>query len=448
MSRLIVQHFRCPDRYAVVAPEHDFLQHLMRGVFEPYLQFVCPGDEVPSTANGEGACRLLRKLEEAIQGLRYERYVSDRDNNVLRSRIASVYYFCRPLLSRAIRQYFQRAYLRDWNTLTMPRWPVDTTVDDLLARLLLGIIRAERAPKPIPFVWFWPEGASSCAIMTHDVETQAGLRHCPALMDLDAAFGMPAAYQIVPEDRYHVPSSFIEEIRGRGFEVNIQDLNHDGLLFRNESEFHRRAKKINAYAKKWAAHGFRSGALYRNSDWLKALQFDYDMSVPNVAHLDPQRGGCCTVFPYFIDEILELPLTTTQDYSLFHILNQYSLGLWKQQIDLIRHKHGLISFITHPDYLTSAAAQSVYRRLLSHLAELREYARVWITSAGELNDWWRQRAQLRIVEDATHLRIEGRGSERARIAYAEEYGGQLVFRVGDQELWAEQSADVSVSVKS
>ena len=59
------------------------------------------------------------------------------------------------------------------------------------------------------------------------------------------------------------------------------------------------------------------------------------MSVPNVAHLEPQRGGCCTVMPYFIGDILELPLTTTQDYSLFHILGDYSIALWKQQIELI-----------------------------------------------------------------------------------------------------------------
>ena len=279
--------------------------------------------------------------------------------------------------------------------------------------------------------------------MTHDIETQAGLRHCSALMDMDAAIGMPAAYQIVPEDRYRVSPAFLDEIRGRGFEVNIQDLNHDGLLFRDQSEFRRRAMKINAYGEQFGARGFRAGALYRNSDWLRALRFEYDMSVPNVAHLDPQRGGCCTVFPYFIDKILELPLTTTQDYSLFHILNQHSLDLWKQQVDLIQRKNGLVSFITHPDYLRNAAAQSLYRQLLSHLAGLRDHERVWITSPGELNDWWRQRAQLRIVEDRTHSRIDGPGSERARIAYAEEHRGELVFTVENQSIRADNRENCS-----
>ena len=76
--------------------------------------------------------------------------------------------------------------------------------------------------------------------------------------------------------------------------------------------------------------------MYRKQDWYDVFKFSYDMSVPNVAHLEPKRGGCCTVMPFFIGNILELPLTLAQDYSLFHILEDYSLGVWKQQLALIR----------------------------------------------------------------------------------------------------------------
>ena len=433
MRGVIEQHYRCSERYASLVPSHDFLRDLNWGLFESYFRVCSRTDNARESATQDAASQLLNETEEAIQGLRYERYVSDKDNHMLRSRTADIYYFFRPILPRAIRKYFQRAYLSRWKTLMVPQWPVDTSVDDLLAKLLLGMLRSKLAPKRIPFIWFWPDGASSCAIMTHDVETQTGLKHCSALMDIDAAFGIPAAYQIVPEERYHVSSAFIDEVKSRGFEVNIQDLNHDGLLFRNEREFLRRAEKINAYRDKFGARGFRAGILYRNADWITALKFEYDMSVPNVAHLDPQRGGCCTVFPYFIDDILELPVTTTQDYSLFHILNDYSLRLWKQQIELIRRKNGLISFITHPEYLTSAAAKAVYHGLLYHLSQLRKHERVWIASPGELNDWWRQRMQLKIVEDGTRWRIEGAGSERARIAYAEDDNGRLAVSVEGQE---------------
>ena len=39
------------------------------------------------------------------------------------------------------------------------------------------------------------------------------------------------------------------------------------------------------------SRGFRSGAMYRRQDWFADLEFSYDMSIPNVAHLEPQRGG-------------------------------------------------------------------------------------------------------------------------------------------------------------
>jgi hypothetical protein len=91
------------------------------------------------------------------------------------------------------------------------------------------------------------------------------------------------------------------------------------------------------------------------------------MSVPNVAHLDPQPGGCCTVMPYFIGNILELPVTTTQDYTLFNILDEHSTELWKRQIELIMENYGLMSFIVHPDYIVAPSKRRIYEELLSHI---------------------------------------------------------------------------------
>jgi hypothetical protein len=126
----------------------------------------------------------------------------------------------------------------------------------------------------------------------------------------------------------------------------------------------KRVAKINHYGREWGVDGFRAAVLYRRQEWFKDLEFSYDMSVPNVAHLDPQRGGCCTVMPYFVGGLLEIPVTTTQDYTLFHILNDYKADLWKTQIELIMEKHGLLSFIVHPDYITTDPERKVYEALL------------------------------------------------------------------------------------
>jgi hypothetical protein len=263
--------------------------------------------------------------------------------------------------------------------------------------------------------------------MTHDVETSAGADHCRELMALDDSFEIKSSFQFVPEERYVVCDDLLEELRARGFEVIIQDLNHDGNLFRDHEEFLRRAVRINEYFRKFRSRGFRSAVMYRNAEWLEAIEASYDMSFPNVAHLEPQRGGCCTVMPYFIGGIVELPLTTIQDYSLFHILGEFSIDLWKQQIQLIRQKNGLISFIVHPDYLLGKRELGIYRSLLSHLSQLREEVRLWIALPGDVDHWWRARNQMKLALHNGKWRIEGDGSGRARIAYATVVDNRITY---------------------
>jgi hypothetical protein len=248
-------------------------------------------------------------------------------------------------------------------------------------------------------------------------------------MDIDSAYGFRSSFQVVPEDRYQVPESFADEIRARGFEFNIHDLNHDGHLFEEKEEFLRRAKKINEYARHFKARGFRSGAMYRNQDWFYALDFSYDMSVPNGANLEPQRGGCCTVMPYFVGDMVELPLTTAQDYTLFHILDDHSIDLWKRQIDLIRERNGLISFISHPDYLIGRRERRTFECLLAHLRTEVEANRIWAALPGAVDEWWRARNKMKLVCEGGQWKIEGPGNERARLAYACLDGERVVYSV-------------------
>jgi hypothetical protein len=248
-------------------------------------------------------------------------------------------------------------------------------------------------------------------------------------MDLDDRYEIKSSFQVVPEDRYEVSRSFLDEVRGRGFEINVHDLNHDGRLFRNHDEFMIRVERINRYAREFGARGFRSGALYREPDWFHALHVAYDMSIPNTGHLEIQRGGCCTVMPYFIGDIIELPLTTTQDYSLFNILRDFSNDVWKSQIESVMARHGLLSFIVHPDYLGPDRAQGSYRILLDQLSRFREAGRCWVPLPGEVERWWRARSQMTLVREGHGWRIEGPGSERARIAYAEIDGEELSYTV-------------------
>ena len=334
-------------------------------------------------------------------------------------------------MSVGVRKHIQRAYLKGWEKISFPSWPVDTTVERLSDQVLLSSMRAKNVDR-VPFIWFWPDGARSAVVTTHDVETQGGYDFCRELMAIDESFGIKASFQVVPEGSYKVSESLLGDIRGRGFEVNIQDLNHDGLLFCNRQVFVRRVAKINQYGRKYDAKGFRAAVLYRNLDWYHALEFSYDMSVPNVAHLDPQRGGCCTVMPYFVGDILEMPVTTTQDYMLFHLLGDYSLDLWKAQTDAILKKNGLVSFLVHPDYVAEQKARRVYQDLLCFLRDLGSRERLWFALPGEVDQWWRDRSKMRLVNHAGQWRIEGPGAERAVLAFAKADGDRLEYELSPE----------------
>ena len=444
MIRTFVDHYRCPEEFAHCILDGEPSQEVGHFRFGP--ETICYGSiskgSVHHSPDGElhdalhdavadrGAVRLSFDVDEIVNNLRFERYYDNpRRRSFLSSGLATnLYYLARPFLGVRVRRHMQRLRLAGWRSIVFPRWPVDRSVEQIYETLLRLCVQAHNGGR-VPFIWFWPQGLPSCAAVTHDVEAVKGRDFCPALMDVDDSFGIKSSFQLVPEKRYALSRPFIESIRVRGFEVNVHDLNHDGRLFANRAQFFDRARRINQYGRTFGAHGFRSGALYRNLAWYGALQFSYDMSVPNAAHLDPQRGGCCTVMPYFIGKILELPVTTTQDYSLFFILNEYSIEHWKHQIAQITEKHGMASFIIHPDYILETRTRNTYKSLLAYLADLRSKGRIWNALPSEINQWWRARSQMKLVRQGNSWVVEGPARERARVAYAFLDGGRLTYEL-------------------
>ncbi len=440
LKQAVIERYRCPAD--LLNLEVRPLASAQTGYFRFGSGITCYGrsSKVSAEAGSDGA--LFDALQEVtldgskvnlpfdpaevIDNLRLERYQRANGNGDV-SALRKLYYFLRPLTGISLRRQIQKFHARGWQKSTFPAWPVDTTVESLCEKVLQLSMQAQGAA--VPFVWFWPEGAPGCALMTHDVETERGRDFCSELMDLDDSFGIKASFQIVPEERYAVSRAFLSSIRQRGFEVCVQDLNHDGRLFDSKDEFLRRAARINQYGREYGATAFRAAVLYRNPEWYEALDFAVDMSIPNSAPMDPQRGGCCTVMPYFIGKTLELPVTTIQDYTLFHLLEERSIALWKTQIEMILKKHGIASFIVHPDYLLTAETRSLYAELLGYLRELRASSGIWCTLPSELDGWWRARSRMTLVRDGSSWRIEGEGAERARLAYAKDVNGQVVYEI-------------------
>ena len=277
MSQPLIDYYRCPAEYVhfttspALGDDSGFFRFGSRntcygrcaGPVEPSVGRNELADATTLVARQDHSITLPFDLAEVIDNLRMERYlgnngVSSGNGSTVKALIRKAYYFARPALPVNIRKHLQRHYLRGWEKIPFPSWPVDNTVDRLCADLMTLCVQANRG-EAIPFVWFWPEGYPSCAILTHDVEHEPGRAFCGSLMDLNDAAGIKSSFQVIPEERYRVTDSFLESIRARGFEVNIHDLNHDGQLFDNRELFLRRAEKINRYAKQYGAQGFRAG---------------------------------------------------------------------------------------------------------------------------------------------------------------------------------------------
>ena len=459
VDSVFLEHFRCPDHLAsfevVGRPSSD------HGFYRFGADIVCYG----RSATGSRASRVTDDLYDAmndvavngrsvrlpffpcdvITGLRHEKYVTDSQGSPVPTALADAYYLLRPLLGVAVRKHLQRAFLRNWRRTPFPNWPVDTTVEQIFEKLMLFCLKRHGIER-VPFVWFWPDGHQSCVLMTHDVETSMGQAFVPHLMDLDEAYGIRASFQIVPEGRYEVCDSFLTSIRTRGFEVGVHDFNHDGRLFSSRETFERRVIDINRYGEAFQAEGFRSAVLYRQQDWFEALNFVYDMSVPTTGHLEAQPGGCCSVMPYFNGRLVELPVTTTQDYSLFHVLGDYSIDLWKRQIAAISERHGMVSFIVHPDYVTEPRPRSTYENLLSYLCEMKSKSRSWFALPGQVAKWWKLRSQMSLIQDGDRWQVTGPGSERARVAHATLEDDRVVYRL--QPAFLPLSFDLATFIES
>lgn len=441
VDRAFADYFRCPSSFAEFVVQEAAHEGARDGFFRFGPDLVCYGRAVGAIAQepagslpdlladvrlDDRSCTLPFSPTQVAESMRGERYVGSPQRSLKARLVRQLYYLLRPLLPVKLRRPLQARSLRGWQERPFPAWPVDTSVDRLFTELMRIKLIAS-GQQHVPFIWFWPDGKQACAVMTHDVETAAGLAFLDELMNINDRHGIKSSFQLIPAARYAVTETIVTKIRNRGFDVNVHDLKHDGHLFDDAEKFRTAAEKINMHAARFESRGFRSGALYRNQEWYGALRFRYDMSVPNCAHLDPQRGGCCTVMPYFIGDILEIPVTATQDYSLFHVLQTYDQKLWREQIARIAAVHGLISFIVHPDYLDHPDAVEAYECLLSYLVELRYKRSLWIARPNEVDEWWRIRRGLRLEKTEGGWKISGDGETRARLAFASLENERVVY---------------------
>jgi hypothetical protein len=329
----------------------------------------------------------------AIEALRLEQYVPDARRTVLPPPVLSAYYSVKPLIPAWMRGQLRGAIAaRAKESEPFLSWPSDRSLDDLM-RLLLRLMLMTMGRETQPFVWFWPDQHPWAAILTHDVETAAGLAHVPDVMEIEARHGLRSSFNLVPDD-YEVRGSILLELQNAGFEVGVHGYTHDGLMFAKWSTFLKRVVAINEIGRQWGAAGFRSPATYRNLEWCHLLGFEYDSSVTDTAPFEPQPGGCASLFPYMVGELVELPMTLPQDHTLFSLLKHLDANTWLTKLTEIRDTYGMACVLTHPDpgdgYIGRKDNEAHYTEVLDYIGG----SDAWTPLPRELARWWRTRAMV------------------------------------------------------
>ena len=298
------------------------------------------------------------------------------------------YYHLKPWIPRSAQLFARRIYVREKAKKYKDIWPID-----------------ERAGSP-PAGWSgWPEGKRFALVLTHDVETARGAERCPALANLEESLGFRSSFNFVPE-RYKVPPHLRKYLVSKGFEVGVHDLNHDGKLYNSKKIFEERAIRINKYLEEWDSVGFRSASMQRNLEWIHKLNIQYDASTFDVDPFEPQPDGLGTIFPIWIaknstqEGYLEIPYTLSQDFTLFILMKEKNIEIWKKKLHWIVGKGGMALVNTHPDYMSFAGRKpgleeypvEYYRKFLEYVISKYD-GQYWHVLPKELAHYWTHKAQ-------------------------------------------------------
>jgi peptidoglycan/xylan/chitin deacetylase (PgdA/CDA1 family) len=337
---------------------------------------------------------------------RQERYLGDRE----RSAALSLYYRVKPAIPRSVQLAMRRAFAKKQARTPFPHWPIEPILLDHAEQELRA--RIEASPEgAVPVLDPWPDGHRWASVLTHDVEGPLGVSKVREVMELEARHGFASSWNFVAE-WYPIEDGLFDHVRAMGHEIGLHAIKHDCLLFESRENFEADLPAIHRYLAEWGAVGFRSPATHRNPDWMPELGCLYDSSFPDTDPYEPQPGGCCSILPFMLGDLVELPITLVQDHTLWEILREPGVQPWIDKGTWLMEQGGLLNVIVHPDYLDTPKRMSMYE---DYLAWLAEQEGGWHALPREVAQWWKDRETLELVtdEDGT-VRIVGDEAAAAR----------------------------------
>lgn len=199
-------------------------------------------------------------------------------------------------------------------------------------------------------------------------------------MQLEARYGFRSSFNFVPEGDYRVADGLRQTLDQAGFEVGVHGLEHDGKLYSSKRLFAAKAVRIRRYLEQWNAAGFRSPLMQHNLAWLHLLATEYDASTFDTDPFEPEPDGVSTIFPFWVHGpagrgFVELPYTLVQDYTLFTILQEPGIDVWKRKLDWVAAHGGMALLNVHPDYICFEGKPAWDEFPISRYEDLLKYVR-------------------------------------------------------------------------
>lgn len=310
---------------------------------------------------------------ELLHGQIYDYLLEHNFENKFNIKQKLYYRLLRPVLPISLRQKLQTARNKK---ISYKENFIDNEKTNFLINNILAFLNS----------FSYPGGKKFAVVLTHDVEEEEGLNFIPVVLKLEEKYNFKSSWNIVPY-KYKINERVIQLIKDSGHEIGIHGYNHDGLLYYSEKIFNERVYYINKALEKFGAVGFRSPQVHRNLKWLQRLNIEYDASCFDYDPFQPFPGGTGSIWPFIVGKFVELPYTLPQDHTLFIVLEQNDISLWKNKTEWISSNKGVVLLLTHPDYLIDKSNLKLYEEMLEYLTSFKEIA--WFCLPNELASWWK-----------------------------------------------------------
>ncbi len=231
---------------------------------------------------------------------------------------------------------------------------------------------------------------------------QEGLDRVESLMKLESELGFRSSFNFVPEGEYRLSAELRQTVDNAGFEIGIHGLEHDGKLYNSKASFAGKAARIREYLREWKSTGFRSPLMQHKLEWLHLLGVEYDESTFDTDPFEPQPDAAGTIFPFWVpgpngSGYVELPYSLPQDFTLYAVLREPNIDIWKRKLDWVAARGGMALLNTHPDYMCFDGNQkgrdefpvSFYTEFLRYAKEKYE-GLYWAALPREVSSFYRK----------------------------------------------------------